>query len=202
MDVLHCLGTQDPLFDLVQEIRRDGASRSRYEFDDYSHHYLVQWQGEPLGTLTVQAAEDGRLDCEDHYPAVLLDRYRGQLISTCKLRIRRGPSAPIQALRTLVRGAWNDQLTYGKRISIVNADVRMRAFYRRIGFAYLQGFDFVHPELQTQSNVLLMAVDAGQRSYCQDLFCDVVDQQDQQELVEMCEGSVAIAHSLKLAGVA
>jgi hypothetical protein len=96
----------------------------------------------------------------------------------------------------------------GKRVSVVNADVRMQAFYRRIGFSYLAGFDFVHPELHTQSNVLLMAVDASQRSYCQDLFAGVDQQMDQQSLVERCCGSfsqtgaVAKAGSLRLAAVA
>lgn len=202
MDVLHCLGTEDPLFGLVQEIRGDGSDRTRYEYDDYSHHYLLRWEGKPLGALTVQAAVDGKLDCDDYYPPVLFDRYRSQLIATCKLRIRRGPSTPIQALRTLVRGAWADQLNYGKRVSIVNADVRMQAFYRRIGFTYLPGFDFVHPELQTQSNVLLMAADSTQRSYCQDLFATVANQPNQPSLVELCHGPTARTDSMRLAGVA
>ncbi|KLU01759.1 hypothetical protein RISK_006258 [Rhodopirellula islandica] len=208
MDVLHCFGTTDPLFDVIQEIRRDGAEQTVYGYDEYSHHYLLNWQGQPLGALTVQAAANGRLDCEDHYPAVLLEQHCDELIATCKLRIRRGPSTPIQALRTLVRRAWEDQLSRGKRISIVNADVRMQAFYRRIGFTYLPGFDFVHPDLQTPSNVLLMAVDASQRSYCQDLFDGIPNQVDQQPLVEMCCGSfaqtgaVAKVGSLRLAAVA
>ncbi|MFG0266037.1 MAG: hypothetical protein ACF8AM_12945 [Rhodopirellula sp. JB055] len=208
MDVLHCLGTTDPLFDLIQEIRRDGSEQTVYRYDEYSHHYLLKWQGQPLGALTVQAAANGRLDCEDHYPAVLLEQHCQELIATCKLRIRRGPSTPIQALRTLVRRAWEDQLSMGKRVSVVNADVRMQAFYRRIGFSYLPGFDFVHPELCTQSNVLLMAVDPSQRSYCQDLFAGVDKQMNQLSLVERCCGSfaqtgvVSKASSLRLAAVA
>ncbi|WP_286764288.1 MULTISPECIES: hypothetical protein [Rhodopirellula] len=208
MDVLHCFGTADPLFDVVQEIRRDGAEQTLYHYDEYSNHYILMWQGQPLGTLTMLAAANGRLDCEDHYPTVLLEHHGDELFASCKLRIRRGPSTPIAALRTLVRGSWAHQLANGNRISIANADVRMKAFYRRMGFTYLPGFDFVHPELKTQSIVLLMAADARGRSYCQDMFAELAKQSDQPALVEMCcgsfgeTGSLSRADSLGLAAVA
>ncbi|MCC9657175.1 acetyltransferase [Rhodopirellula halodulae] len=191
MDVLQCLGTSDPLFDWVQEIRRDGSNQTLFDFDDFSRHYVLVWEGQPLGALTVQEASEARLDCEDHYPSAVFERHRDQLFGTCKLRIRRGPATPMLALRTLVRGLWQDQLQRGKRICIVNAEHRMRAFYRRIGFSHLPGFDFVHPQLSTQSIVLLMGVDTSQRSYCQDLFETIHNPVDQQALVEACCGSLA-----------
>lgn len=111
---------------------------------------------------------------------------------TCKLRIRSGPTTPLLALRTLVRAAWTDQFHRGKRIALVNAEHRMKSFYHRIGFSYLEGCDFVHPGLGTQSCVLLMAADPGHRSYCQDIFAAVAEPYSQRALVDFCTGSLAV----------
>lgn len=189
MEVLHCHGTTDPLYESVQAIRRDGGEQVHYGFDNYSYHYVLNYHGKPLGTLTVHEARDGDLDCQSYYPGTLLERYHDQIAGTCKMRIRRGAQAPIEALRTLIRNAWIDQLQRGIRVTIVNSEPRLSAFYRRMGFSYVPGFDFVHPHLGTQSQVLIMAADPGHRSYCQDLFATLTDPVSQYEMAQLCQRS-------------
>ncbi len=200
MEVLHCQGTTDPLYQAVQEIRRDGSERVYHDFDEYSYHYVLHLHEKPLGTLTVQAACDGDLDCQSFYPRALVERHRERVIGTCKMRIRRGAESPMEALRTLIRSAWIDQIRRGTRVSIANSEPRLTAFYRRIGFTYVPGFDFVHPKLGTQSQVLVMAADPNHRSFCQDLFALLPDPVSQQATIHLCRRSNAII--TELAGAA
>lgn len=196
MEVLHCQGIDDPLYQCVQEIRHDGGEQVYFDFDQYSHHYVLHYAEKPLGTVTVHEASDGALDCESFYPMELLERHRDVLIGTCKMRIRRGAETPIQALRSLIQSAWADQLRRGNRITIVNAEERLTAFYRRIGFSYLPGFDFIHPQLGTFSKVLVMASDPTHTGYCQPLFESVPDPFSQQAVIDLCQRSNRVAVAL------
>lgn len=193
MEVLHCWGVEDPLYQSVQEIRRDGSDRVSHEFDEYSIHYVLHSAGKPLGTLTLHEARAGELDCQSYYPSNLLHRHHDQVAGACKLRIRRGASAPIEALRCLIRGAWVDLVKRGIRVTIANSEPRLSAFYRRIGFSYIPGFDFVHPQLGTESQVLIMAADPTHRSYCQGDFASIADPVSQRELIQLSQRSGELA---------
>lgn len=193
MEVLHCRGTEHPLYQSVQTIRRDGSEIVSYDFDQYSNHYVLFSSGLPLGTLTVHEARAGELDCQPFYPQRLLRDRQDQVAGACKMRIRRGATAPIEALRSLIRGAWLDLVERGIRVTIANSEPRLSAFYRRIGFSYIPGYDFVHPQLGTASQVLIMAADPDHRSYCQDDFSLVTNPVSQREIIQLCDRSHELA---------
>ena len=193
MEVLHCWGVENPLYRSVQTIRRDGSDRVFYEFDEYSIHYVLQSSGQPLGTLTVHEARAGEMDCQSYYPSNLLQRHHAEVAGACKLRIRRGAKAPIEALRSLIRGAWADLVQRGVRVTIANSEPRLSAFYRRIGFSYIPGFDFTHPQLGTASQVLIMAADPTHRSYCQGDFASIADPVSQCDMIQLCHRAGALA---------
>ncbi|MEM6363164.1 MAG: hypothetical protein AAF539_05150 [Planctomycetota bacterium] len=175
MRVKVCYGNSGWDFDRVCHVRQSVAGESEFNFDRYSHHYLFENQGEPVGVMTVHRAEDGDLDCQSYYPEALVQQFRTSLVSVCKLRFLRDSRCPSSCLRSLIRAAWRHQLPRGIRFAILNTETSLAPFYRRIGFRRLDGFDFVHPQLGTDSQVMLMAADPDVRSFCNDLFRQIAD---------------------------
>lgn len=105
LTVVADFGIESELFGKVLQVRGDGGkSQPQYEFDEYSTHYVLFHNCEPIGSLTATRHVDGKIDCEEFYPAVLFDRYGEQLASICKFRIRPGSHSGMKTFRMMVRG--------------------------------------------------------------------------------------------------
>jgi hypothetical protein len=175
--LLRCgYGTASSIFESVLAIRRTADDALPfYSFDEYSMHYVVFHSGQPVGTLTTPRTRDGLIDCQSCYPPQLIDQYRKQIVSACKFRISSNPHSGMFLLRLMIREAWRDQLADGARLDVINVERKLVPFYRRIGYVALQGWDFVHPTLGTDSVPLILPADPTRRSFCQDLFASVDD---------------------------
>lgn len=150
------------------------SQKTRYTFDEYSHHYLLSVNAQPVAGLTVTRLMDGPIDCQEHYPLEMLVRFRDLIGSACKLCIdqRRSPSKSLgrSASRLLVRAAIGHQVELGMRLDLINLVPAMVPYYRRLGYRLIEASDFVHPSLGTASKVMWLAADPDTRSVHQDLF--------------------------------
>ncbi|EMI55912.1 N-acyl amino acid synthase FeeM domain-containing protein [Rhodopirellula sallentina] len=169
-------GTDNPLYDQIVKIRSDEqGQRSEFGFDRYSYHYALFVDDRPVGTMTATRLADGKIDCEEAYPQKLLRTFRDEIYSTCKFRIHRSRCSSMKTLRAMVRAVWQDQLSLASRLVLINAETTLVPFYRRMGFHVIEGSDFVHPALGTESVALMMPADPNRRSFFSDLFDDLED---------------------------
>lgn len=179
-------GKSNSTFAMVQDIRSDLSDQTEHPFDEFSYHYVLMRGDFPVGSMSVQKATDGVLDCESNYPSLIREQYQDQLFSSCKFRIRPGEQPALLALRLLVRSVWTHQIDLGAKISIINVSTRMKRFYQRIGFSEIVGYDFIHPVLHTHSHVMLMTTDPTRRSFCQDIFENCGSPLSQSEVAAKC----------------
>lgn len=189
-------GTNNELYGNVLRVRGFDQTAISFEFDEYSHHFCLFHESNPIGVLTSTWQTDGNIDCSDYYPQSLLETYSQSLMSHCKFRIV--PSAcsnRFAALRFMVRGVWQDELQCGRRLDIVNASREKVRFYKRIGYTPIQGFDFVHPKLGTDSVVLVLPADPTIPSFFRDQFARVPNTTSLTEIQGVCHQELAEVHS-------
>jgi hypothetical protein len=188
IEVIRVYGIHNDVFgDLVRVRQQSGARVNNFEFDSYSFHYGLVHQGEVIGTMTVTRASDGPLDCEQAYPSRLVQTFRDYISSPCKFRIQRGSFSSFRTLRTMLRYMWQDQLSFGCRAMLINADLKLVSFYRRIGFDVMDGSEFIHPLLKTSSVCMHMLAEPTRKSFFSDLFekvNNVIPQRHWQEVIE------------------
>lgn len=189
LELLTFRGTRSALYDDLIAVRAHGEStdfRETHGFDQYSDHYLARQNGKPVGCLTVNRGWLGPLDCQQFYPADLVEAYREVLISGCKLKVlaNQRPSA----IFTIIRQAWRDQAGLGARLDLINATGKLVPVYQRLfGYRLAQGYRFTHPRLGTPSEVLWMAVDPQRKHRLTSVFArvpDPISSDDVQRLLE------------------
>ncbi len=169
--ILSDFGTDNTLFESVLSVREAGNQRAEiFSFDHYSNHYVLFDGAEAIGTLTVTRNRDGEVDCRQHYPDQIFQRFGDQILSGCKLRILPNRTTGMFALRLMFREGWRDQVASGVHLDVINVHRRLVPFYRRIGYLQIKGADFIHPTLGTDSVVMYLPADPCLRSFCRDIF--------------------------------
>ncbi|WP_372726210.1 hypothetical protein [Novipirellula sp.] len=179
-------GTDNQVHEQVMQVRREGGGESSFAFDSYSFHYSMLYDGQPVGAMTATRPVDGEVDCADVYSPQLMTRYHDCLVSTCKFRINRSGCSSLKTLRTMVREFWRDQVNLGSRLNLINADKKLASFYQRIGYEVIEGSNFIHPTLGTDSIVMMMSADPHRRSFCTDIFASLDDILPMQDVVTSC----------------
>lgn len=138
--------------------------------DASADHYLAVVDGRPLACMRVQQARRGRLDCEDHYPAAFVARFRGVIGSASRLVRRADAKACPDVMRRFVAAVWRDQYRDGIRVDLINVHVPMVPYYETMGYELVAGSAFVHPRLQTSSMVMAMLAEPSVRSSLRTAF--------------------------------
>ncbi|TWU26902.1 hypothetical protein Pla52o_07580 [Novipirellula galeiformis] len=186
-------GTENRVHEQVMQVRREGGGEQEYfDFDSYSFHYSLLYEGQPVGAMTATRPVDGAIDCSDVYAPQLMTRYHDCLVSTCKFRINRSGCSSLKTLRTMVREFWRDQVSVGSRLNLINADKKMVAFYQRMGYCVVEGSDFIHPTLGTDSVVMMMSADPTRKSFCTDIFSNLDDVLSMDEVITTCSESLLV----------
>ncbi len=168
-------GIANELYGEALRVRSYGNTKTVFDFDDYSFHYCLRKESIAIGALTVTRYVDGDVDCSHFYPTELFRRYGHQITSGCKLRITPGDHSGLATLRQVLRGVLRHQLSAGMRIDVVNAEQRMAILYEWLGYHRIDGAEFIHPTLGTQSDVLVLPADPTRPSAFQDLFKPLKD---------------------------
>ena len=158
-------GTENSIYPDVLQVRI--GSNPRFQFDDYSHHYLLRNSVDPIGSMTITRNIDGPVDCQSLYPKSLFQEFGATLISTCKFRIISGTHNGFRTLRNLIREVWLHQTRDGMRLDLINSTLENVRFYKRIGYTTIENSEFRHPTLGTQSVAMFMATDPSVRSFIQ-----------------------------------
>lgn len=158
-------GVQNSVYADVLQVRI--GNDPRFEFDKYSHHYLLRSNSEPVGSMTITRNVDGPFDCQAMYPRSLFKEFGPSLISTCKFRVTKGTHNSFGTLRSLIREVWRHQTRDGMRLDLINSTVENVRFYKRIGYTPINNSEFRHPTLGTQSVAMFMATDPSVRSFIQ-----------------------------------
>jgi hypothetical protein len=146
-------------FELIKKVRleRQGLKDCVDLYDvDADHYLLIDQSARPIFVMRVNQARRGELDCERFYPKELLDNHRSVLCSASRfMRSRQFSANPVLAKRFLhlVR---EDQLLEGMIGDVINAHAPMLPYYKSIGYEALNGHDFIHPRLGTESKVMLL----------------------------------------------
>jgi hypothetical protein len=177
-------GTQDPCIKSVHAIREVGGEGVQFDFDSYSHHYILRVDAKPVGTLTSTHVSDGPLDCQRFYPGELLDQFGELVFSPCKLRIVRNRISSFRLMRLMLRQYWQHQLSLGGRMALLNASAQLIPFYLRLGLRGIVDSNFVHPVCKTDSLALLLSADVTHTSSFTDL--SHVDPQLPMQVVHRC----------------
>ena len=185
-------GTDNQVHEQVMQVRRDGGGESFFDFDSYSFHYSLLYDGQPVGAMTATRPSDGEIDCSHVYSPQIMSRYHDRLVSTCKFRINRHSGSSLKTLRTMVREFWRDQVHLGSRLNLINADKKLAPFYQRIGYHAVEGSDFIHPTLGTDSIVMVMSADPQRKSFCTDIFVTLDNILPMEEVVTTCRVSPMI----------
>ncbi len=166
-------------FDDVRQIRADAYGLSPREAvdaqDEYSEIWLALVGGRPSGTLRITRASQGKLDCEEHFPASLLNRFRSQIASANRfcldpaLRQRSGVAS------ALISAAWKLGLMQGVRLDVIDVNAQRTGYYTRLGYHAVVAPTFTHPLLRTRSVVMAFTTEPWRPTPLQRLFVDIAD---------------------------
>jgi hypothetical protein len=157
--------------------------RCRDETDDYSDVVVAYVEGRPAGTLRITHAMRGRLDCEEHFPAALVERHRPRLGSASRFCVgRHGVGLPIA--RMLIEAGWRLALDQGTRLDIIDVHARATRYYRRLGYHLLHWPGFTHPLLGTPSRVMAFTTEPDRATPLAHLLAGLEDHVRVQEIRE------------------
>jgi len=158
-------GTENSVYPDILQVRI--GNNPRFQVDQYSHHYLLRNDTEPIGSMTITRNVDGPVDCQSLYPKSLFQEFGAMLISTCKFRVIKGAHNGFRTLRNLIREVWLHQTRDGMRLDLINSTIENVRFYNRIGYTVIKNSEFRHPTLGTDSIAMFMATDPSIRSFIQ-----------------------------------
>jgi hypothetical protein len=151
----------------------------RTPVDDYSDHYCMLVDDEPVGSLGVTRLIDGPVFLSEYVPQLLSDNFYDTLCSAYRFRIlsefrRTSPLVPgINLSRHIVREVWREQLMKGVRLDVINIESSYIPLYQRMGYEICEGFDYIDPALGTPSSIMYLAADVGRPSIIQDILQDL-----------------------------
>lgn len=175
--IVAAFGVENSLYDHVLKVRQDeDGHAAKFDFDAWSTHYVLFYESDPIGSMTVTRHKDGPVDCDEFYPKVLFQRYGDVLVSICKFRIRQGSHTGLGTFRTMTRAVWRNLLEVGVRVDVINIEKSNMVAFRRIGYQVIEGSDFVHPKLGTDSIAMVLSADPTRRSFFSDLFETEIEQ--------------------------
>ncbi len=163
--LVSAFGTDNSVYEDVLQVRVGNSPC--FEFDDYSHHYVLRNGYTLIGSMTITRNIDGPVDCRSLYPKSLFQEFGATLISTCKFRVIKGAHNGFRTLRNLIREVWLHQTRDGMRLDLINSTLENVRFYNRIGYTAIKNSEFRHPTLGTDSIAMFMPTDPSVRSFIQ-----------------------------------
>lgn len=143
--------------------------------DQYSDHYCVFVDQNPVASLGVTRLVDGPIFLNEYCPPELLEEFKDCLCSAFRFRIlsnyRRGSRLVpgISISRHLVREAWRDQIKKGIKLDVINIESTHIPLYQRMGYELCDGYTYVDPILGTSSGIMYLATDPDKESIIQDI---------------------------------
>lgn len=145
---------EDKRYEIIQQIRAKANVVSKDEYDNWSDLYLLELKDHYCATMRVTQARDGELDVEANYPEFLKDpKVRPLVGSAGKLCRVSNPICQHKDIFLFIQEVWKDQYVDGMRIDLINATLRMAAYYERLGY-FRVGDHFIHPVTKKDSVAL------------------------------------------------
>lgn len=161
----------------VIKIRKEVDPRwtnNEFTYDSYSTHYCLYVNEIAAGCITITWAKNGKLDCEEFYPASILNIYRSTLVSACKFRIKKEYSWGVFknefTSKSFIREVLKDQISKGALIDLIDSEESLAPYYQRMGYIACNGYDFFHPILKTKMIVMFLPADPNIPSVAQEAF--------------------------------
>ncbi|MDM8515404.1 hypothetical protein QUF76_04335 [Desulfobacterales bacterium HSG16] len=190
IEIIRALISDDSIYNDILFVRGEAYKnsvlyskifKSSYtDYDSYSELYCLYINDEPMGTVTGTQATSGKLDCEEYYPTVFLEKYRDIISSASKFATLKYYSCEKingnRVAHLLLEAVWKDQINMGIRIDIVNVHEKMISYYRKLGYLLITDSFFLHPEFHTPSYVMFLSADESHPSYFQNLFSGLENQ--------------------------
>lgn len=95
------------------------------------------------------------MDCEERFPATLLNALRPRMCSASRFCVRKTVPAEAQVAKFLIEAAWIEARRAGVRLDIIDVHERAIRYYTRLGYYLVADSFFVHPLWQTPSHVMV-----------------------------------------------
>ncbi|MFN8390866.1 MAG: hypothetical protein U0136_11295 [Bdellovibrionota bacterium] len=171
----------DELFNDILKVRHQTDDRwpdQRTPVDEYSDHYCMYVDGQPVGSLGVTRALDGDVYLHEYCPPPLVDEFHDSLVSAYRFRIlhdfrRSSQLVPDIALsRHMVREAWREQISKGANLDLINIEKTHVPLYQRMGYVVCDGYDYLDPILGTPSCLMFLPVDPDRPSFIRDIIME------------------------------
>lgn len=180
-------GNKNSVFQRVLSVRKRGDAECReLPCDSYSHHFLLVKKSHAVGVISVTAMRDGTIDCEDHYPKPLLDKYGKWLETAYAFHILESGRPAFSSVIRMVRAIWKDRLPQGSRLHLVNATGPLIGRYKAMGYTLIPNATFMHPRLSTLTVPMVLPADPNRRSVCQQLFTDISSPLSLADVAQAC----------------
>lgn len=147
-----------------------------FNFDAYSDHYRLIVEDQISGCLSATRLLGGKIDCQEFYPQILIDKFYDIIVSACKfklipeLRGRGAIATSASYAKLMIREAWRDQLRKGAKLDLINVEKNYVPYYKRLGYILIENSRFIHPVLGTESYVMFTSADPNNGSILSDVF--------------------------------
>jgi hypothetical protein len=137
--------------------------------DAWSYHYGVLVEDNLVAAMRVTQARFGFFDCQENYPTSLFERFLPMIASATRLCSDPNTKA-LGHVRTLFSLSWRHNHEEGMMINIINAKKKYRAYYERMGFQILSGWEFSHPRTQQLHDVYYLVGSKAMNRYFGSIF--------------------------------
>ncbi len=171
---VYCSNTSSNIYDDILKVRAQTHNKSinevRYEEDQYSDLYCTYRNGTPIACIRAIRDTQGKFDCQDFYPKILLQQYAGHISQWgrfCSLGRTMGTSR-IGLL--LFRAMIVDQFRKNVNLGIFHVRDELINYYLRYGFLLVSKSDFIHPITKGHRQIMVLPFDKNRSSSFQDLF--------------------------------
>ena len=149
-----------------------------YAADEYSEIYSAWFRDEIVGTISVTRAAMGPIVFEEHYPEIILNKFRPVLCSAYRLCVAQRHINNAWISKTLMLSCWADELARGMRLAAIHANSRLVPFYKRFGYVAVKNGGFINPRYGTPSQVMVCPANHQHRSAFREICRGVSDEFD------------------------
>jgi len=169
------IDSNSPMFDEVQILRRGAYGRDEAGnadlIDGYSHHFVATSNGLPIAAVRITRRIEGKLECEDHYPGWILDRFGSTICAASRMCVSSQFPGTHQVVRELIKAAWQHEIQSGIRLDLTKVRREMIPYYLRLGYLFVRKSCFLFDKWDIPCGLIAYPANERHEGQFSDLFC-------------------------------
>jgi hypothetical protein len=151
--------------------------------DCRSEHYAVRRDKQLCAAIRITRAQSGLLDCEEFYPKTMLHQLRHLIGSASRFVANPIIGREVRVSQLLIEAGWNDQLSKGIRLDVINVHKRAVRYYGKLGYELVANSFFYHPKWNTPSFVMVFPATPHRETPIKHLFKEINHAMNLQDLI-------------------